>query len=766
MKRIVLGFLIGFWSLFFGADTVRAQYACSVTTDNDVIGPNSSESITFTISNDNGDGTVVRVVELQPVSGTTIDVAGDMSPGTWLKFEQSGGWAYGGYQFSPGNPVSVTMDVTTGAETMYVVEWTVKASVDTYGADPYECVISGSQPPSPTPTATPSPTGSPSPTVTPNPSPTPEVIYVTPSPSPTPSPTPAPTPIPDTTAPSVSVITQLTNPMKEVPRIEGFVSDNKIVSRVEYSLDSGSSWKVVSSGATPNVASGGFGLDLDLADGEHELWLRATDSSGNRGEYRGITIRVDSKGPDLEVTSDLSQPVAEVGEIYLKVVDVDSVAGLWFSIDGGDNWVEIEEFEVREVDGKRQVEVGFVPKILVDGNYEIAVRARDNAGNESVSAGEELVVDRLPPRVGGYMLALGPQVLFPNEAGLIRVMRGVEVDLVTAAVGGATNISLVFEDKTSGGRVLEKLEKDPSLGLWQKKLKLDRTGEFELWVEAVDGAGNITKRELGGVVVEELGQVKVDEIRGDGELVVWVKESISGEWLQWSGEAFGQSNPVKLGESGEYSLFLPPGEYYLETKVDGYEMGLSNIFVIEKASPINEDFTPAKARGFWVWKWFVKLPWSSTGEKSLEVGDVEVDRVGRLEHQLVGEKAPDFDLAMTGGDRVSLGELVGSPVVMSMVTTWSPTAIEQMGILDRAYSQGMVPGFLVASQESLVKLDMFKARGKYENEIAVDADGELVEEYKLGALPTHYVLDESGVVRAVVEGVLTTEELLEIINQI
>jgi len=72
----------------------------------------------------------------------------------------------------------------------------------------------------------------------------------------------------------------------------------------------------------------------------------------------------------------------------------------------------------------------------------------------------------------------------------------------------------------------------------------------------------------------------------------------------------------------------------------------------------------------------------------------------------------------------------------------------------------------VAIQENPARVKIFAQRGGYGLNLAIDQDGQFVDDFDIFTAPTHVFLDRRGVIRKVVPGVLTAEEIGEIILEI
>lgn len=91
----------------------------------------------------------------------------------------------------------------------------------------------------------------------------------------------------------------------------------------------------------------------------------------------------------------------------------------------------------------------------------------------------------------------------------------------------------------------------------------------------VDPHGYIYER---GMAFRGLG--RGGEIRVEGaEITLWEKKS--NEWQKWDAGKYYQKNPTLTEKSGEYSFFVPEGEYFLEVKKQGYFNKKSEPFKVE-----------------------------------------------------------------------------------------------------------------------------------------------------------------------------------------
>jgi peroxiredoxin len=125
----------------------------------------------------------------------------------------------------------------------------------------------------------------------------------------------------------------------------------------------------------------------------------------------------------------------------------------------------------------------------------------------------------------------------------------------------------------------------------------------------------------------------------------------------------------------------------------------------------------------------------------------------------VGSIAPDFALRdINTGQVVKLSELRGRPVWVNFWATWCPPCAEEMPEMQKLYDQYRHSGLALVGvdvQESEAAVGRFIVKGKFDWTFLLDTDGLVVDRYTVGGLPTHFFIDESGVIRAIHAGALS-----------
>lgn len=473
---------------------------------------------------------------------------------------------------------------------------------------------------------------------------------ITPTPSPTQTPTP--TPIPDRTKPTVSLKTSLVKPVKVAPKIEGEASDNKGVTKVEYSLDGGSNW--------------------------------------------------------IESTLTLAK---------------NSITKASFSFQP--------------------------PQNLEDGNYVVQVRATDTSGNTALSTPLTMIIDRLDPQIGPHMVHIGPLLLEPQGDGEYLIPSDTLTSLTFSAIGGPTSVIIRI------GNQIVSAKKHIYSGLWKARFSLPHEGRFEVLGTATDGAGNVTSRSLGFVSVQSKGHVGTPA--DTSQITVFVKQSQLNDFVKWDGEPYGIQNPMKIGENGRYSLILPAGTYYLHISSSRTIPTNSDIFTLSQPTIISQEFVLEPLKGFRFGPFMLNfLDLWHTNSAKLHL--VPSGRSTQKASRLVGTPFPSFTLSAQNGVLTELA-IRGNATVMTVLSSWSPANQVQLSHLDQIdISKARIIALFPHETEGSVVVN--KNRGGYRTEFLADKDGVLFSKLDVQSIPTHYFVDRQGIIRKVIVGVLTKEEVM------
>ena len=128
----------------------------------------------------------------------------------------------------------------------------------------------------------------------------------------------------------------------------------------------------------------------------------------------------------------------------------------------------------------------------------------------------------------------------------------------------------------------------------------------------------------------------------------------------------------------------------------------------------------------------------------------------------IGEAAPDFTLQDPGGKSVSLSGFRGHPVFLNFWASWCPPCRSEMPdiqTLSQEYADRGLVVLGVNMQEDVGPVTHYADTLGLTFPLVLDRSGAVSTRYNVTGLPTSYVLDEGGVIRAMNIGPLTPKGL-------
>jgi len=129
-----------------------------------------------------------------------------------------------------------------------------------------------------------------------------------------------------------------------------------------------------------------------------------------------------------------------------------------------------------------------------------------------------------------------------------------------------------------------------------------------------------------------------------------------------------------------------------------------------------------------------------------------------------GALAPDFSLLNLEGERITLSELRGQPVMINLWATWcAPCRIEMPHIQDR-FERYAGEGFLVLAvdfDEPANVVAEFRDELNLTFDLLLDPGAEIQELYRNRNYPSTFFVDENGVIQVQHIGVMTEGQLDE-----
>ncbi len=224
-------------------------------------------------------------------------------------------------------------------------------------------------------------------------------------------------------------------------------SDNDGVDHIEIKIDS-SAWNPI--GLSNNYTT------PYLGEGEHHIYVKAVDISGNEYVYHLVVI-VDTTKPYVSITQPANYSYIGSSEVYVA----------WEAYDEN-----MDHFDIY-VDGSlRYTKTTTYCTIsgLSDGTHMIEVEAIDKAGNKNSSL-IFIIVDTQPPSI---------EVISPTNGSTTNTM------IITLELDITDNLGVSYvEIYVNGSLYVNTTENYDSI-----QIKFSKTGQYNITIKAVDIVGN------------------------------------------------------------------------------------------------------------------------------------------------------------------------------------------------------------------------------------------------------------------------------------
>jgi len=148
-------------------------------------------------------------------------------------------------------------------------------------------------------------------------------------------------------------------------------------------------------------------------------------------------------------------------------------------------------------------------------------------------------------------------------------------------------------------------------------------------------------------------------------------------------------------------------------------------------------------------------------------GQEESDNLGLDAGPFEGMLAPCFTAEDLEGNKVSLEDLRGRPVIINFWATLCPYCIEEMPALDKALKENKDLVVLAVNiRENKTRVRDYLARYDYSFTVLLDTTGRVAGEYLVRNLPTTFFVDTHGKVRVRHVGMLQQDQLRRYLNLI
>lgn len=123
----------------------------------------------------------------------------------------------------------------------------------------------------------------------------------------------------------------------------------------------------------------------------------------------------------------------------------------------------------------------------------------------------------------------------------------------------------------------------------------------------------------------------------------------------------------------------------------------------------------------------------------------------------MGREAPEFQLQSLDGQTVSLGDLRGGPVIVNFWATWCGPCRMEMPALqevyqDREWAERGLVILAVNLGEPASDVRKFMESNRLSFTVLLDTEKEMGLMYNVSAIPTTYLIDNSGIIRYIKVG--------------
>ncbi len=117
---------------------------------------------------------------------------------------------------------------------------------------------------------------------------------------------------------------------------------------------------------------------------------------------------------------------------------------------------------------------------------------------------------------------------------------------------------------------------------------------------------------------------------------------------------------------------------------------------------------------------------------------------------MIGEEAPALVVPALGGATIDLAELRGSPVWVNFMATWCPPCRDELPLMSAYAAEHEDDGLVVIAvdvREDAGAVQAFMDEVGVTFPVGLDGDGAVQAEWGALALPVHYWIDASGIIR-------------------
>ena len=545
-------------------------------------------------------------------------------------------------------------------------------------------------------------------------------LTITPTPTSGPGATPSPTPMPDTIEP-ISILHAVSQSRySTIPTLHITASDERGVANVFYSVNNGAYIRIPGVGSsTSRPIDAVFTPKHARVTGNYRIQIKATDSAGNIGMSEARSYVLDSEGPKLLFSTAFAPIMTSIPVIRGTVIDPSGIASIEYSLDSGKTWTALPS-KVTEYGVEFETDIRSENR---EGRYSFMLRATDSVGNSTTAPAKTFILDRLPPKSGGILVAHGTIPLLPVSKSHMVGMKNHAYTIYVSTLGGVTASELILT-RAGGKKDRLAMKHSTRYDMWEATFSPTISSVYEVSVELTDGVNPIVASDLFRFEIQEPSC-----ITGNGQeksmVSVFTKDTVQQRFLLWNASAFDQINPVQASSDACYSFLLPKGTYRLQASGFGYRSIDSEVFDIPYPTFVSVPFHLEKARCFSFWTIIFCSPFHR---------QIPVNALSGSDDN---NKEVTSPIALNPVATPELLQLIsGKAIQVILINTWMPDSMSYLSRLENQKATGGPPIVVVVPYEPENYVKAWKKELGFSFPIVADPDGSVAESvnYHFGPL--------------------------------
>ena len=137
------------------------------------------------------------------------------------------------------------------------------------------------------------------------------------------------------------------------------------------------------------------------------------------------------------------------------------------------------------------------------------------------------------------------------------------------------------------------------------------------------------------------------------------------------------------------------------------------------------------------------------------------------EHEMVGSRAPDFTLDCLDGDKISMADLTGKPVLLEFWAPWCSGCLKNIEPLKKLHSRFNAEIHLIAASSEQGHKSMQNFSNRYHIPYQITfSNQELLNSYQVNGIPVTILIDANGVIRDYHIGQFSYERMAKKIQEL